>query len=369
MALGNNIMEVLVKKARLTRSPITVNFELLPVCNLNCKMCYIRSSWNDVKNLGGLKTADEWIEMAKQLKEAGTLFLLLTGGEVFIYPEFKRLYIELYKMGFVLTINTNGTLIDEEVVSWLRQYPPKCVSMSLYGASDETYESLCGQKGMFTRVNHAIELLQENHISIECKTMVTPLNIQDLEQCYQYTRERNILYETATYSFPAIRKTCTEEQLRFSAEKAMDVLFYCNKVMSTEQEYADNIYKHLEKYEQTKELPGAIQQGFTCSACNSSAWINWQGKMTPCALMVEPYTFPFEDGFLPAWEELKSKVDQITLSSKCSFCDKRQVCTVCPASAYAETGRFDGTSEYHCRMTNRILETMNQFVKENGDQE
>ena len=72
-----------------------------------------------VEEQGGLRTAEEWLDLARQMKDAGVLFLLLTGGEVFLYPRFKELYIELHKMGFVITINTNGTMIDENVVQWL----------------------------------------------------------------------------------------------------------------------------------------------------------------------------------------------------------------------------------------------------------
>ena len=116
MGYSNRIMNILQQKAKISRIPLTVNFELLPVCNLNCKMCYIQSSWSDVKNQGGLKSIEYWINMAKQAKDAGTLCILLTGGEVFLYPHFKELYVELYKMGFIITINTNASLIDENVV-------------------------------------------------------------------------------------------------------------------------------------------------------------------------------------------------------------------------------------------------------------
>lgn len=365
MGLSNNIMQMLIQKAKEERSPITVNLELLPICNLHCKMCYIRSSYEDVKRLGGLKSVNEWIDIARELKDAGTLFILLTGGEVFTYPHFKELYIALYKMGFVLTINTNATLINEEVVEWLKDYPPKCVSISLYGSNDNVYERLCGQKGMFTRVNHAIELLQKYHISIECKTVLTPLNYQDLENCYQYVNDRNIMYEVATYSFPATRKLNDENQIRFSPKEMVECTFYRNKIMSDKKGYQEEIIKYLRKYEKSKDIPGKDVQGFSCSACNTSCWITWQGHMVPCAMMNLPYTLPFEIGFNKAWEELKNKVDQIALSSTCSHCDKRQVCTVCPASAYGETGCFDGTSQYHCDVTNMLLKEMYQYVEEN----
>lgn len=132
--------KTIMKEATKQQVLIGTSFELLPVCNLNCRMCYIRMDMEQVRQNGGLKTYEEWIELAKELREAGVLFLLLTGGEVFLYPHFRELYEALYDMGFVITINTNGTLINEEIVQWLKQRLPKCVSISLYGASDETYE-------------------------------------------------------------------------------------------------------------------------------------------------------------------------------------------------------------------------------------
>lgn len=367
MGLSNHIVELLVAKAKEKRMPITVNFELLPVCNLDCKMCYIRTDWKTVQSMGGLRSADEWISLARELHGAGTLFLLLTGGEVFLYPDFKRLYIELYKMGFAVTINTNGTLIDEKVVEWLAQYPPKCVSISLYGSNDDVYESLCGQKGMFTRVDHALTLLKEAGVAVECKTILTPLNYKDLDNCWNYVQEKDIPYEAATYSFPATRRCDKEKQIRFTAKEVVECTFMRNRIMSTEEEYKDKIVKYLEKYYNTKDIEGREHYGFTCSASNTSCWITWQGLMTPCGMLNIPVTRPFEQGFLPAWEELKQKTDVIMLSPKCSHCDKRQVCTICPASAYGETGDIGGTSAYHCEMTELLLKEMEVYMESIGE--
>ena len=358
---------MLIARARQDRTPITVNFELLPVCNLDCRMCYIRTDWKTVRSSGGLHSADEWINLAKELQQAGTLFLLLTGGEVFLYPEFKRLYIELYNMGFAITINTNATLIDDAAVQWLAQYPPKCVSISLYGSSDGVYEKLCGAKGMFTRVDRAISLLRQANITVECKTLLTPLNAEDMENCWNYVREKGLPYEMATYSFPATRRCDREKQIRFTPEEAVEYTFRRNRMMSTPEQYTENIREHLQKYYATRNNEGADHYGFTCSASNTSCWISWQGTMTPCAFLNVPSAKPFEIGFLPAWEELKRKTDSIRLSSKCSHCDKRQVCTVCPAAAYAETGEIGGTSGYHCEMTALQVKQMEEYIESIGE--
>lgn len=366
MSLSSQMQKMLIQEAKEKRFPIAVNLELLPVCNLNCVMCYIRSDWETVKALGGVKPVEEWLRIARELKKAGTLFLLLTGGEVFLYPQFKELYIGLYQMGFSITINTNATLIQEETIEWLRQYPPKCISISLYGASNETYEALCGRKGMFDRVDRAVHLLAQNGIRFELKTMYTPLNVKDEEACYAYAEQFHVYYEAAGYSFPPFRKLQCTEQIRFSPEETAIFTLKTNLRLAGEQRAQQMVIDHLQKYEDTRNLPGADIYGFTCGAGNSSCWITWQGRMTPCAMLYEPGTYPFETGFLPAWEELKHKCDQILLSKKCSYCEKRMVCTSCPAASCTEAGGFECESPFHCEMTEVTLREMEKLVREWG---
>lgn len=73
-------------------------------------------------------------------------------------------------------------------------------------------------------------------------------------------------------------------------------------------------------------------------------------------------THPFEQGFLAAWEALKAACDRIRMSPACSSCDRRQICTVCPAANLAETGRYDCASPFHCEMTALTLEQIRQLA-------
>jgi len=363
MSVSNSIIDSLVAQAKAERRAITVNFELLPVCNLDCKMCYIRTDMETVRSCGGLIPAEEWIGLAREMLEYGSLFLLLTGGEVFLYPNFRYLYETLYDMGFLITINTNATLIDEKTVSWLVQRPPKCVSMSLYGASNETYKALCGVDGMFDRVNRAVTLLQNSGILVEAKTMLNPLNAHDVEACRDYCSEKNIPYEVATYAFPPARKPEPGTQVRFTPEEAALWQINVNRIFSDQNSFHQGIRDHLAKYEATRLHPGKSHCGLNCSASNSSCWITWQGRMTPCGMLNSPTTHPFRDGFEVSWNKLKEKSDRITPSIQCAKCDKRSICTVCPGSNCAETGHLDGCSAYHCRMTECLLEEMKTVLK------
>ena len=71
MALTSTIQDLFYQEARIKRYPVSVNFELLPVCNLRCKMCYIQMDMNHVRTHGGLRSAEEWIALARKMRDSG----------------------------------------------------------------------------------------------------------------------------------------------------------------------------------------------------------------------------------------------------------------------------------------------------------
>ena len=141
-------------KASGKRIPISGTFELSPVCNFSCRMCYVRKTPAEIEEHDRpMMTADRWLSIAAEARNAGMLYLLLTGGEPFLWPDFWSLYEELIRMGFLISINTNGSLIDEEAVERLKEMPPTRINITMYGADDDTYEALCRTKGYIYRRN------------------------------------------------------------------------------------------------------------------------------------------------------------------------------------------------------------------------
>ena len=130
---GTTLERRLFQIAAEKRIPLYGVLELLPLCNMNCDMCYVRLDKTEMEAQGKLRTADEWLALAKQMKKAGTLFLLLTGGEPLLYPDFRRLYLELRRMGMTVNINTNGTLIDEEWAEFFRKNKPRRINQCTVG--------------------------------------------------------------------------------------------------------------------------------------------------------------------------------------------------------------------------------------------
>ena len=55
----------LLQKARQKHIPVTGALELLPLCNMNCDMCYVRLSRSEMERQGRLRTVEEWVRLAE----------------------------------------------------------------------------------------------------------------------------------------------------------------------------------------------------------------------------------------------------------------------------------------------------------------
>ena len=145
---------------KIQRYPLSGTFEITARCNLSCEMCYVRIDHKRMKELGGKeRTTEEWIDMARQARDAGTISLLLTGGEPMLRPDFCEIYEEIAKMGFILTLYTNATMITPEIMKVLKKYPPHIIGITIYGASEDTYRRVCGNGEAYNRMLDGVQQL------------------------------------------------------------------------------------------------------------------------------------------------------------------------------------------------------------------
>ncbi len=108
-------------KACRAGTPLSGNFELTARCNFNCRMCYVHLTPEEQRRRGRELTADEWLAIAETARSRGMLFLLLTGGEPLIRPDFRYILTELKKMGLMVSVNSNGSLIDSDWLDFFRR--------------------------------------------------------------------------------------------------------------------------------------------------------------------------------------------------------------------------------------------------------
>ena len=365
------LSDYLYQQASRRRVPLMGTFELSPVCNFACKMCYVRKTSQQLRREGkSLIPWERWLELAEQCKEAGTLYLLLTGGEPFLYPGFRELYSRLHEMGFLLYINTNGTMIDEETVAWLKAQAPCRVNITLYGGSAETYRRICGHADGYERAMRAIRLLKEAGIPLVINASMIPENQEDLETILQTGKELGINTRMATYMFPPLRRDREEGDSRFSPEESAAIYLRKMRCLLSSGDYRQFLQKHrTESGAADSDDWGSHQEFMRCRAGRSTFWVNWEGKMTACGMLDFPLAvYPFEASFRECWDRLTECVRTTPVLAGCAGCTKREVCNPCVAMIYGETGTVDRKSDYMCRLTDAILNQMNRELEEIGNE-
>ena len=351
------LTNLLFRKAAANKIPLSGTFELSPICNFDCRMCYVRQTPQQVKNHSRkMNTLEQWKKLADQTADSGLLYLLLTGGEPLLWPDFWELYKYLTKKGFVISINTNGSLIDETAVEKFKEMPPTRINITLYGASDETYERLCRSKNGFQKVDRAITLLREAGILVKLNCSLTPYNACDLEKMVEYAEKRKLILEINTYMFPPLRKNPASigKNDRFTAEEAA----YWHIQRYKLQHEADRYKQYLSDIMNGMAEPLGMDEScydpidglIRCRAGKAAFWITWDNYLLPCGMMTSPKVDLNHKLFADAWNELIQETEKVRLSGICSKCDNQGVCHACAAMAFAETGEYGAVPRYLCEM-------------------
>lgn len=333
--------------------PLGGGMELLPNCNMQCRMCFIHKAGSNTAKL--LRAAD-WLRIAEQMQKAGVLFLLLTGGEPLLHPDFKEIYLALRKMGFVLTVNSNGTLINEAWADFFAENPCRRLNITLYGGSNETYAALCGNPNGFAQITRAIRLLKERSVNMRLNMTLTRENRNDLEKMVLLARQFDLPFVPATYMYPP---RDAESLARFSASRMSPREAAETRLKATFLRNPDAVPS-----EQAKLLLDSIlgpvgfvsfNKGFHCRAARSSFWINWEGYLSPCTMIDSPKEYLREKPFEPAWKDMVQAVHRLSQCQACSTCRKRIFCQSCAAACLAETGSFCDKPQYLCDVTDEMI--------------
>jgi len=349
----------LINMASMSHTPISAGFELTARCTLRCKMCYIVSD-NYTPCKEKELTAQQWIDIARQGLELGLLYVQLTGGEAMMRSDFKEIYTALHKMGLKITLNTNATLMDDEAIEFFKKYPPLKFSVSLYGASNKTYEELCGLKNGYDIVAQRIEKLKQAGFNVKINLTLTKYNVHDAKAICEFARDRGIPLNPMSYTFPPEPSSdITADETRLNADDAARVYLLCDSVTLPREKYEEKI-SALSQRALPWESEGikSARKGnkLQCHAASSSYWITWQGEMLPCVTLSSIKEYPLEIGLKEAWDRIVKRTDEaVRFPEQCVQCSLRDICFACPGYFYAETGDTNTLAPTICKYIEKYV--------------
>jgi MoaA/NifB/PqqE/SkfB family radical SAM enzyme len=165
-------------KARALQAaqPLTVHLELTYKCNWRCVFCY-NPRHSDLKPL----EVAEWLGVLDGLRELGTLWVSLTGGEPLAHPRFFDIARGARERSLAVRIFTNGALIDDSTADEIQALRPTAVEMSLHGSTPEVHDRATAQPGSFTAMFAGLERLRKRGVALVLKTPLTHINEHQTE--------------------------------------------------------------------------------------------------------------------------------------------------------------------------------------------
>lgn len=339
----------------IRRIPVNGTFELTARCNLSCKMCLIRLDDEAVKASERRElTAGEWVDMAKQVANAGTLRLLITGGEPMLRPDFCEIYEQIYRMGFIVVLYTNATILNDKIVRLLTKCPPHEVGVTVYGASSDTYKKVCNNGDAYYRIMEGIKELRKLPSKLSIRTTIIKDNLDDYDRIaeYAYSFGNEVAFNVNRIVTKAVRGGLSKpECCRLSPDESANLFRKRTlEVVKSFQNYLNKskitIDPEIRNQKPDKEDMDEKQTLYGCDAGMNSYVITWDGKLIGCELLQDCYTNALEDGFVKAWSDFPKKIHLPPIPDKCMSCSIN--CTVCPATRLAETGTLSGIPEYLC---------------------
>ena len=181
--------------------------KLTEKCNLNCSYCYIEAGCKKTGMMGekiAFQIVDEYLEMHKNDNEP--LNYLFHGGEPLLnFDLLKKVteYAKPYRNRMCLSIQTNGTLINDEIAKFFKENDIE-VGISIDGPQfvHDASRYYQGRKGSFEHTMRGIKILQKHDVSFGTISVLNGLNAKHMNETIDFFLENKIY----AISFSPIQK-------------------------------------------------------------------------------------------------------------------------------------------------------------------
>lgn len=354
---SNRITDRIQLRAIQQRRPLSCTMELTYRCNFRCRMCYVRMTDTQAAPYGRMRTVEEWLEMARQMRDAGVLYLTLTGGECTQYPGFVQLYEQLVQMGFRITVMTNAGAYTDSIRDVFRRYPPANVGITLYGGSNETYESVTGDPKGFEKVVENIRFFRSIRVPVGLNFTMIRQNVLDYPKIGALCRDLACPFTLITDITGHRHDVSFSDALNCRLTPAERACIACHvpEEAVRAMEEAGELEKELVDF-RMPEVPDKTDptiQDSCIGSCTGCA-IYWNGEMQTCISLNGHHNVkPFEIGFEAAWAQLKAEQDKtFQRPAACQACSMAKDCLHnCAGRRFEGTGSPHEPDPYTCQYT------------------
>jgi MoaA/NifB/PqqE/SkfB family radical SAM enzyme len=175
------------------------SWELNLGCNYDCEHCYL-----DLKRFEGLAW-EQRVQLLHILREAGVVWLQMTGGEPLIDNLFVETYTYAWDLGMMVAISTNASrLWRPEILDLLSTRRPYHLTISMYGATAASYDALVRRRGAFDKFYRGLTAAREAGLPMNLNLVVTKTNEAEAEAMVAMAEQFELPHHLFTNMSPTI---------------------------------------------------------------------------------------------------------------------------------------------------------------------
>jgi radical SAM protein with 4Fe4S-binding SPASM domain len=343
--LSSNVDFMNAFNARIVaeRIPYSGSFELTRRCNLKCVHCYCgdRAIATAPNRWPDEVSTDAACDYLSQTADAGCLFMLLTGGEPLLRPDFAAIYRHAKSCGFLISLFTNGTVVTDSLVELFRELPPHGIEISVYGASPGTYERVTGHAGAYRRCREGIDRLLDAGVNVKLKTILMQGNRSEFSEIEALARSLGLQFRFDSGITGRMDGDVTPLDVRVPAKE----------IAALEFSDSDRIQGWKEWVERKNGTPRP-ERLYNCGAGVTAFHIDASGWLRPCPSNETLGWDMAQDGFLAAWRKMSEAIAGLRAPDglECNRCPDRDLCTWCPAFAQLEGQSEVGPVRFLCEV-------------------
>lgn len=344
------------------RVPLGGALELTRRCNHRCRQCYNNLPAADPKARAAELGTAEVLRILDEMAAGGCVWLLLTGGEIFLRPDVLEIYDHARRKGLLVTLFTNGSLLTPEIADHLSRQRPFSIEITLYGATPKTYEGVTGVPGSFARCLRGIAHLWGRGLPLKLKSTVSSLNWHEIPQMKRLAQELGLAFRFDGMLNPRCDGRSGALDVRLSPAEVVSLDLAEPERVSALRDFAARMADGRPPASPLAEL-------YRCGGGANSFGVDPYGRMRPCLLSAEEGFDLRRGSFREGWglflASLRTrKADRIT---KCTGCSLQALCGMCPANAGLECGDPQEPVDFLCRVAHLRAYAFDLSVAPHGD--
>lgn len=326
----NSYEDFMEEKYWKKNRPMSIHFELTQKCNLRCVHClFIHDSRNEL-------STHEIYKILQQLRDLGVFSLSLSGGEIFMRKDIEEILDFLKVQRFVVTLYTNGTLLNRKLIDKISTLNPFSVEISIYGATADVHDAITRKTGSFQKTIESIKKLSEAHVPVIFKGFLLKDNFHQRWQMAELADSLGVLRAFDFNLIPMENGSISN----LSTGLAIKQLRKIYQEVATEGLILRN---NVNIKGRDSQLPkgGSV----ICNPGRINGCISSNGDVFPCPIVRIQMGNLKEKSFEEIWntdiiDPLRHmKVEDM---KDCSNCETLEYCNRCPGVAYLETGDYLG---------------------------